>query len=242
MSLSTPFLSIIIPAYNEEKRLPGTLARVFEFVSGQPYSAEVLVIENGSEDATWEIAQNFSEEHPNFRSIKLEEKGKGLAVKKGMLEARGEYRFMCDADLSMPINEISRFLPPVLTDFDVAIGSRESAGAVRYDEPSHRHWGGRMVNLLIRLLILPGYQDTQCGFKCFSAAAADKLFTRQTLAGWSFDIEILFIAKSMGFKIVEIPIPWYFNPESKLRPVKDALKIALDILKIRQNALQGLYS
>ncbi len=239
--LATPFLSIIIPSYNEEHRLPSSLAQVAAFVNSQPYQTEVIVVENGSKDSTLAIAQKFAQENAGFRVLHEEDPGKGLAVRRGMLEARGEYRFMCDADLSMPVDQINRFLSPALRDFDVAIGSREAPGAVRFHEPMHRHLGGRFLNLLIRLFVLPGLQDTQCGFKCFTAQAAEKLFHSQTLDGWSFDIEILFLARRMGYQIVEIPIPWYFNPESKLNLTKDALKMSLDILKIRRNARAGLY-
>jgi hypothetical protein len=159
-----------------------------------------------------------------------------------MLQASGVYRFMCDADLSMPLNQINRFLPPQLTDFDLAIASREAPGSVRYNEPHYRHWGGRAINLLIRLLALPGLRDTQCGFKCFHHTVAKDLFRRQTLTNWSFDIELLYIARLRGYRIVELPIPWYFNPESKLNVVKDALRMVLDIIHIRQNARLGVYA
>lgn len=198
-------------------------------------------MENGSHDHTWEIAQQFEKQYPEIRAFKEEQRGKGLAVQRGMLEARGEFRFMCDADLSMPLEEIRRFLPPVLTDFDIAIGSREASGATRYDEPLHRHWGGRLINLIIRILVLPGMHDTQCGFKCFRASVAETLFRQQTLAGLSFDIEILFIARRMGFRIVEIPISWYFNSDSKVSPGKDAIKMTIDILKVRWNAMKSVY-
>ncbi|HSQ27723.1 MAG TPA: dolichyl-phosphate beta-glucosyltransferase [Anaerolineales bacterium] len=240
--MSKPYLSIIIPAYNEERRLPDTLREVVEFISSQSFAAEVLVVENGSHDRTWEIAQQFEKQYPAIRAFKEEQRGKGFAVRRGMLEARGEYRFMCDADLSMPLEEIRRFLPPVLTDFDIAIGSREASGAIRYNEPFHRHWGGRLINLIIRILALPGMHDTQCGFKCFRAPVAEAVFRQQTLAGLSFDIEILFITRRMGFRIVEIPISWYFNSDSKVSPGKDAIKMTIDILKVRWNALKGVYN
>lgn len=239
--MAKPFLSIIIPAYNEENRLLDTLQEVAEFLPSLPFSAEVLVVENGSNDRTWEIAREFDLRYDNFRALQEHQRGKGLAVRRGMLEAVGEYRFMCDADLSMPLDEIIRFLPPSLTNFDVAIGSREAQGSVRYNEPLHRHWGGRMVNFLIRLLVLPGMQDTQCGFKCFHGSVANILFSQQTLGGLSFDIEILFIAKKAGFRIVEIPIPWYFNTDSKVDPGRDAIRMVMDILKVRWNALRGVY-
>lgn len=239
--MSDPFLSIIIPAYNEEDRLPQTLEQVFSFLSTQSYSAEVFVVENGSRDRTYQIAQSFAERCSQLRVLRAPDRGKGLAVRLGMLEARGEYRFMCDADLSMPVSEINRFLPPILTDFDIAIASREAPGAVRYNEPEYRHVGGRAVNMMIRLFALPGLHDTQCGFKCFRASVATELFQLQTLDGWSFDIELLYLARKRGYKVVELPIPWYFNPESKLNTISDAAKMGLDILKIHSNALRGRY-
>lgn len=240
--MSPFFLSIIIPAYNEEHRLPSTLVQVLNFIQSQEYAAEVLVVENGSQDRTFQVAQEFASSHPQFRALHEVTRGKGQAVRRGMLEAQGEYRFMCDADLSMPINEICRFLPPRLTGFDIAIGSREAPGSVRYDEPNYRHIGGRLINLMIRLLALPGLHDTQCGFKCFHKSAADDLFHRQTMGGWSFDIEILYLARQAGYRIVEIPIPWYFNPESKLNVVRDAIRMGLDIFKIRSNDWRGRYN
>lgn len=234
-------LSIIIPAHNEENRLPGTLAQVVDFLRAQPYRAEVLVVENGSTDRTLQVAQEWAAAHPILRVLHTDQRGKGLAVQTGMLAAQGEYRFMCDADLSMPIAEVNRFLPPALRDFDIAIGSREAAGAVRYHEPVYRHWGGRLINLLIRTLALPGLQDTQCGFKCFRAAVAEDVFRRQTLPGISFDPEILFIARRRGYRIVEVPIPWYFDPESRIHLVGDTLQLVRDLLTIRRNAREGRY-
>jgi len=239
--LSLPLLSIIIPAHNEENRLPRSLEQVFAFLARQSYEAEVLVVENGSSDRTLEIAQGYAEKHKNLRVLREAGTGKGLAVRRGMLEARGEYRFMCDADLSMPIEEVNKFLPPARSDFDVAIGSREVPGAVRYDEPFYRHTGGRLINLIIRVLMLPGLQDTQCGFKCFRAAAAERLFQCQTLDGWSFDIEILFVAYRLGYRIVEIPVDWYYRPESKVSAIRDALRMIGDIFLIRANARRGRY-
>lgn len=239
--MTQPFLSIIIPAYNEENRLPDTLEQVLGFIQGQPYSTEILVVENGSCDRTFEIARDFSLRNPEIQVLKETNAGKGLAVRRGMLAARGAYRFMCDADLSMPIVEVNQFLPPVLENFDIAIGSREAKGAIRYDEPGFRHWGGRGVNLLIRLLALPGFRDTQCGFKMFRAAVAEDIFRFQTIFNWSFDIEVLFIARSRGYRIVELPIPWHFNPETKLSPLKDAVRMALDIVAIHRNSRRGVY-
>ena len=236
-----PFLSIIIPAYNEEGRLPKTLVRIFTFLEQQPYSAEVLVVENGSQDRTREVAQEYTRKYAGLRVLHNETRGKGWAVREGMLAAHGEYLFMADADLSMPIEEINHFLPPALSDFDIAIASREAPGAVRYEEPEYRHLVGRVYNLMIRLLALPDLHDTQCGFKCFRADVAADLFRRQTLIGWSFDVEILFMARKRGYKIVELPIPWYFNPDSKVHVLRDSLQMGLDLIKIRLNQLRGVY-
>ena len=238
--LKRPFLSIIVPAYNEEQRLPHTLEQVFTFLHLQSYSSEVMVIENASTDNTFQVAQQFTRRHHNLRVLHEAQRGKGLAVQRGMREACGEYRFICDSDLSMPIDEITRFLPPAC-DCDIAIASREATGAVRFDEPYYRHLTGRVFNQLIRLLVLPGLQDTQCGFKCFRSAVAEDIFRYQTLIGWSFDVEILFIARRHGFDITEIPIPWYYNSESKISILDDSWRMFLDLLRIRRNARRGLY-
>lgn len=239
--MSEPLLSLIIPAYNEENRLPLSLDRIFAFLAGQPYSAEVLVVENGSQDRTLKIAQEYARRYSNLRVLSLKERGKGRAVQYGMLQASGEYCYMCDVDLSMPVEEINLFLPPALVDFDIAIASREAPGAVRYNEPVYRHLVGRMFNAMIRAVALPGLQDTQCGFKCFRKEVARQLFSRQTLMGWSFDVEVLFIARRRGYRIVEIPIHWHFDPDSKVRVLQDSFRMALDLFKIRLNALRGVY-
>ena len=235
------FLSIVIPAHNEETRLPGTLEQVFRFLAGQDFPAEVIVVENGSNDRTYEIAREFTERHPALRVIQNDWRGKGLAVQRGVKEAKGEYVFLCDADLSMPIEEIGKFLPPQLLNADIAIASREAHGAVRYNEPYYRHFTGRVFNTLIRWLVLPKLQDTQCGFKCIRAETARDIFRYQTLTGWAFDVELLFIARRHGYSVVEIPIHWYFNADSKISVLRDSLRMFLDLLAIRRNARRGLY-
>jgi glycosyltransferase involved in cell wall biosynthesis len=239
--LTNPFLSIIIPAHNEESRLPQTLEQVFAFLETQDYTAEVLIIENGSSDRTLEIAREYAAQQEALKVLHEELPGKGNAVKRGMLEASGSYRFMCDADLSMPIEELVKFIPSDEHGFDIAIASREAKEAVRYNEPEYRHLGGRLINLAIRMLILPGLHDTQCGFKCFRAEVAEAIFPYQSLPGWSFDIEILFLARKRGFRIQEVPIHWYFDPETKLRAVNDAVKMLRDIFLIHWKDLRGRY-
>lgn len=238
---SAPFLSLVIPAYNEEQRLPASLESVHAFLSQQSYTWEVVIVENGSSDNTLSIAQAFAAQHLGFQVLEAPGRGKGRAVRQGMLYAQGKWRMMLDADLSMPVDQIPRFLPPQQEGAQVVIASREAPGAVRYNEPEVRHIGGRVINAMIRLLALPGLHDTQCGFKCFSAQAAQALFTRQTLDGWSFDIEILYIARKLGFAITELPIPWYYSERSHVRPLADALGMLGGILRIRSNDWRGHY-
>ena len=241
MTEGQPLLSIIIPAFNEEKRLPGSLEKIQAFVEAQPYLIEVIIVDNGSTDGTAEVVRGWETTLPTLHLIQESRRGKGLAVRTGMLVAKGAYRFFADADLSMPIEEVNKFLPPQLEPFDVAIGSREVPGAKRYDEPGYRHLVGRLFNALVRFLALPGLQDTQCGFKCFRAEVAETIFPLQTLEGMSFDAEVLLIARKQGYKIREVPINWYFNPDSRVRLVKDSLRMALDLLVIRRHARLGLY-
>ncbi|MBN1317383.1 MAG: glycosyltransferase family 2 protein [Anaerolineales bacterium] len=241
-------LSIIIPAHNEENRLPESLDKINAFLSQQTYTCEIIVVENGSSDDTIGVVERFAAEKPYIKLIVVDTRGKGLAVKSGMLAAQGDFRFICDTDLSMPIEEIAKFLPAdrgagtCLESFDVAIGSREAFGAVRYDEPWHRHFMGRVLNAIIKIFAVRGFEDTQCGFKMFSRAAAEDLFRVQTLSGIGFDIELLFVAKKRGYTILEIPINWYFNPDSRMRLVRDSLTALLEIYKIRRNWRNGVYN
>jgi dolichyl-phosphate beta-glucosyltransferase len=236
-----PFLSIVIPALNEANRLPGTLAKIDGFLRQQPYSAEVIVVENGSIDNTVEVVQRFAEDHSYLKLFAGEPRGKGRAVKRGMLEACGEYRFICDADLSMPIEEVAKFLPPRLDHYEIAIASREAKGARRYGEPWYRHLMGRINNFLIKLITVRGFEDTQCGFKSFSREAAEDLFRIQRMNGIGFDVELLYVAQKRGYRIVEVPINWYYNDDSKMRLIQDSLGIIREMFEIRRNWSNGLY-
>ena len=236
-----PPLSIILPAHNEQDRLPDSLTRILAFLAAQSLEAEIVVVENGSTDRTAEVAETFARRHANLRVLREARRGKGLAVRRGILAATGDYRFICDVDLSMPIEEVTRFLPPALPDTPIAIASREAPGAVRYDEPTHRHWVGRGFNLLVRLLAVQGLHDTQCGFKCFRADAAEELFRLQVLNGWTFDVEVLFLARRRGYRVVEIPIPWYYVPGSRVRLLRDSVAMLTDLLRIRWYAARGRY-
>ncbi len=231
----------MIPAYNEETRLPGSLQTIADFVAQKSYSVEVLIVNNNSRDRTGEIIEEYAKRFPFVRGLFERSQGKGAAVRTGMLAARGEYRFICDADLSMPIGEIDKFLPPHQAGYDIAIASREAPGAIRYEEPRYRHLMGRVFNTIVRLFAVPGLQDTQCGFKMFRAEVAENLFPLQTMNGWSFDVEILYAARCWGYRIVEVPIHWYYKDNTRIHPIRDSLDMFTEVFKIRRNGQRGLY-
>ena len=175
----------------------------------------------------------LAEGRPEVKLLRLPHRGKGWAVKHGMLAAAGEFRFLCDADLSMPIEQVERFLPPQVGGAAIVVGSREAPNSRRIGEPIRRHLMGRFYNWLVRRLAVPGISDTQCGFKCFPGEQASALFQRQRTNGFAFDVEILFLARQSGLKITEIGIDWYFREESKVRPLLDSVVMTWDLIKIR---------
>jgi len=221
--------------------LPTTLPQVIAFAEAQDYSTEVLVVDNGSTDRTADVVREVATEHPAVSLLHQPIPGKGAAVRKGIFEGRGEYLFICDADLAMPIEEVSKFLPPALADYDVAIASREAPGAVRYNEPWYRHLMGRVFNFIVRLLAVPSIQDTQCGFKCFRRDAARDIFSVQTIDGWAFDVEVLHAAQRRGYRLVEVPINWHYGEGSRVSPIRDSVSMVLEVLRIRRNGRAGLY-
>ena len=239
--MSACYLSVVIPAYNEERRLPETLEAVRAYLSAQPYAWEVVVADDGSTDNTAAVVGPVAKEDDRFRLLLLPHRGKGWAVKNGMLAARGDFRFLCDADLSMPIDLLDRLLPGSGSMQDIVIGSREAPGSRRIGEPRRRWLMGRVFNSMTRILATPGIADTQCGFKVFSAQAAETLFELQTLDGFAFDAEILFLARRHGFTVAEIGIDWHYRSESKVRPVRDGWNTLRDLLAIRYRSLRGRY-
>ena len=236
-----PVLSIIIPAYNEEKRLPISLQDLRSFLAEWQVSVEVIVVDNASTDATAAIIGRMFADWAALRLIRIAPPGKGLAVREGLLAARGDYSFFCDADFSMPVREIMKFFPPQLDDIEVAIATREGTGARRFGEPLRRHIMGRVYNALVRNLVLPGIQDSQCGFKCIRADIGRRLAALQTVHGWGFDVELLAVARHLGYRVVEVPIDWYYAPSSRIHPLRDSWRMTRDLLVVRRNLRLGSY-
>jgi dolichyl-phosphate beta-glucosyltransferase len=246
-------LSIVIPAYNEEHRLPESLDKIIAFLQTRDYSAEVIVVDDGSTDNTVGILEGFMARYPFFSSIKNNHRGKGHAVRTGMLAAQGTYVLFSDADLATPIDEVERLLAFLEDGYDIAIGSREGLGAQRINEPGYRHLMGRVFNLLVRLVAVGGFQDTQCGFKCFRREAAQDLFQRVQLYGaeaglakggmvTGFDVEVLFLALKRGYKVKEVPVQWHYGANTKVNPLLDSARMFMDVLRVRLNDWRGKYN
>ena len=250
-----PEISIIIPTYNEEKRgIKKNLAVVVDFLETETYDYEVIVADDGSTDGTVAVAEEFARGKERVKILKLPHRGKGATVREGMLSARGRYILFSDADLATPIEELKRLLNWVENQgFDVAIASREGVGARRENEPWYRHFLGRGFNFLVKLIALRGIEDTQCGFKLFKAAAAKEILKRLKIYGQeeteeltkpylgAFDVEILFLAQKLGYKIKEVPVTWHYAATQQLDPIKDSLRMARDVLMVRLNDLRGIY-
>ncbi len=236
-----PYLSVIIPAFNEEARIVHTLEEVVAHLSKQAYGWEVVVVDDGSSDGTLGVVTEWAACCENVRIEAMPHVGKGWAVRHGMLSSTGERRFMCDADLSMPIGQVDAFLQKMSEGYDVVVGSREVSGARRFGEPALRHLMGRAFNYLVRSLVLRKFQDTQCGAKCFRSEAAESLFRHQRIRGFGFDAEILFLARKEHMRLVEVPIDWYHDPDSRVRPLIDSFLMLRDMILVRWNHIAGRY-
>ena len=237
----TPHLSVIIPAFNESARIVSTLNCVVEYLKTRPYTWEVLVVDDGSADDTAALVNRATQELEGVKLLRKDHFGKGWAIRSGMLNARGKYKFMCDADLAMPIEGLDKFLECMDAGVDVVIGSREIAGARRYDEPRYRHAMGRIFNWIVRAVAVRGFQDTQCGFKCFRGDAAERLFSRQRSKRMGFDVEILYLAAKMNYAVIEIPVEWRHQTGSKVRPGVDSADMLKDTILIRLRDIFGKY-
>lgn len=245
-------LSVVMPAYNEQYRLSDTLGQVICYIDDQPWLSELIIIDDGSTDKTGEVARAFVAQHTNVHLIENAHRGKGYAVRTGMLAAQGQYVLFSDADLATPITETARLLDYLEQGYDIAIGSREGLGARRYDEPPLRHLMGRVFNMLVRSVAVGGFKDTQCGFKAFRREAAHDIFERLVIYGddtdpvrgasvTAFDVEVLYLAVRAGYRIKEVPVEWHYGERSKVNPLVDSTRMARDILRVRWNAWRGVY-
>lgn len=240
-----PYISIIIPAYNEERRLPNTLNDVLKFMRAQSWTSEVIVVDDGSEDGTSDVALSFARRNASVRVLRYTpNRGKGYAVNRGMMASRGRFALFSDADLSTPIEELTKLLLPLERgECDIAIASRalpESELAIR--QPFFREMLGRTFNVFVQALLLPGIHDTQCGFKCFRREVIHEIFARQRIFGFAFDVEILFIARSLGYRIREMPVRWINSPETKVKLLKHGPQMLWQLMQIRWNAWWRVYS
>ncbi|MCA8961098.1 MAG: glycosyltransferase family 2 protein [Planctomycetes bacterium] len=233
-------LSIVIPAYNEQARLPATLEAAVRFLEGESYDSEIWVVDDGSADRTAAIAESVTSSIP-VRVLRREHAGKGAAVRAGMLEATGTYRFLCDADLSMPFEELPRFLAEADRGADVIVGSRQVAGARRENERWYRHLMGRVFNGVVRLLTVRGIHDTQCGYKLFRGDLVGELFEPLSVEGFAFDVEVLFAAQRAGYRLVEIPIIWRQNELTRVSPVRHSIEMFGQVVRLRARAWAGCY-
>jgi dolichyl-phosphate beta-glucosyltransferase len=241
--MSNAHLSVIIPAYNEERRLPDTLCHAASYLSSRPYLSEIIVVDDGSSDGTVQAARQVGGpitvrllRHPDGANH-----GKGASVKLGMLEARGEYRLFMDADNSTTLDQIEGFWPRLEGGCDIAIGSRVVAGAkVTAHQPWYREMAGRSGNWIIRTFAVPGVLDTQVGFKLFNRRSAETVFPRLTIDRWGFDVEVLAIARLHGYLICELPVKWENSPGSKVG-MRAYLEVLTEVLRIRRNLRAGVY-
>jgi len=234
-------LTVVVPAYNEERRLPGTLQEMSDHLAATGSTYEILVVDDGSTDRTGEVTALQAQKDPNIKLLPMQHAGKGAAVRNGALTARGRRVLFCDADLPMSAEDLTR-LADMLVQRDIIIASREGMGARRIGEPYYRHLMGRVFNLIVQLLAIPGVQDTQCGLKCFTAESASRVFGLQTIDGFGFDVEILYIARKLGYRIQEVPITWSHRESSRVDPIRDTLRMLGDIIRVRWNDLRGVYS
>jgi dolichyl-phosphate beta-glucosyltransferase len=236
-------LSVIIPAYNEELRLPVYLVKILAYLDQMAFSYEIIVIDDGSTDETAAIVEGFSAKNPEVQLFRLpRNQGKGHAVKFGMLKANGELKLFTDADGATPITEFERLRQAIEQGADVAIASRAiNDESIIVQAKLHRKLIGTIFNFLVRTLTVKGINDTQCGFKLFTRKVADVVFPLQSIHDFGFDVEILYICQKKGFRILEIPVNWTDMPGTKVKVIRDSLRMFKDVVKIRLNDWRGAY-
>jgi glycosyltransferase involved in cell wall biosynthesis len=239
-----PKYSIVIPAYNESARILATLQSVLSYVRAQGWPAEVIVVNDGSRDATADVVANFARTAPEVSVIENPgNRGKGYSVRHGLLQARGEVVLFTDSDLSTPIEEAGPLFDAIAAGADIAIGSRWlESGRQTHRQPLYRQFFGRCFNAVTRAAMGLRFADTQCGFKAFTRAAAQTIFQLQTVERWGFDPEILFIALKRGYKIIEVPVSWHHDERTRMSYLRDGMKMLEEIAVIRWNAFLGRYS
>jgi dolichyl-phosphate beta-glucosyltransferase len=247
LAMSNPALvdlSLVIPAFNEERRLLPTLERLHAHLSAQPLSYEILVVDDGSRDKTCEVVEAAAATLPNVILVRQRpNRGKGAAVRRGMLAAHGRIRVMWDADSSMPPEELPRLLAPIVAErAEIAIGSRYAEGAKTVKQPRYRVLWSRLCNKVIQRWLVPRVLDTQCGFKAFTSDAARSLFASATIDGWAFDLEILALAHRRGFALEEVGVAWKDDERSRVNPFTDFWKVIREALTIRRNLDRGVYA
>ncbi len=236
-------LSIIIPAYNEASRLPATLRDLRAFLDQDGRRAEVIVVDDGSTDGTSEVVRQLEAQDERVRLIRLpQNRGKGYAVRTGVVNAAGQLVLFADADGATPFEELSRLEAQLLNGVRVAIGSRGIRDrATKVEARVYRRIAGRIFHAVVRAYAIKGFTDTQCGFKLFDASAAHDLFSRMRMSGYSFDVEVLLMALRSNYKVAEVPVNWTHQPGSKVHVIRDGIRMAIDVLRIRANAVRGLY-
>lgn len=241
--MSEPTHSFIVPAYNESERLATSIPKVLDYVRDRGFNAEVIVVDDGSTDATAEVVRQFAVANPLVVLVQNPgNRGKGYSVRNGMVHARGTVAMFTDADLSSPITEADKLFAALAEGADVAIGSRWLKRELQTErQPLHRQLYGRLFNLGLRIVLGLGYRDTQCGFKAFNRKAIETIFTRQQIERWGFDPELLFLADKFKLKTAEIPVEWAHDHRSKISPVRDGLRMGVEVLKIRWNDMMGRY-
>ena len=237
------YYSFIIPAYNESERLATSLPKVFAYIRERQMQAEVIVVNDGSSDDTAKIARSFASRYPQTRLLENPgNRGKGYSVRNGMLHANGDILLFTDADLSSPIYEATKLFAAIDRGAEVAIGSRWLQAALQTErQPWYRQLYGRLFNLALRMVLGLKYRDTQCGFKAFTRAAAQTVFSRQRVERWGFDPELLFLANRFKLRTVEVPVEWAHDHRSKISPIRDGLKMGVEMLAVRWNDLRRLY-
>ena len=232
----TPLLSVVVPAYNEAERLGASLTRMTAYFQAQPYDYEILIVDDGSTDATQDVARKFADADPRVRLLSYApNRGKGHAVRYGMLRATGQRVLFCDADLATPIEEVEKLSAALDAGADIAIGSRDVKGSELLKRQSPlRELGGRAFNQMVQVLAVPGIHDTQCGFKLFTQSASQRIFSLCQVDHFAFDVEMLYLAvKFLGLRVAEVPVRWAHQEGSKVRFFRDAIRMVKTLFRIR---------